>query len=245
MPNGLPCSIIQRITKVIKSLTRIAHNSTVDTHSSRLIRSKGFLYLRSPDTDQLLFRIKPSSLQGRLCSCPKSRIPRNGSLTIAWIFAATILEPEYIVRKAGLSSPEFQELSIWACNEFYERTAKLIMKAKKGKLNNNERDWATLNEHLKLLYHLTNHYDISLMSHVLKLDVHVTDIVKDMTRKNLKSDDEKLTTSKWEKYIKDSLETQKPFQQLGTAISPEGWMHLKMFTQHWIEKLGEKSQCYS
>ena len=163
------------------------------------------------------------------------------------MFVGTIVLSETIEKFAGLKHEDIQDFSIWICHELYNETAKLLKKMKNAKMDSVEEDWATLNENLTAIYLLTMYCSVRRKLHD-RLGRSATDqrivIVAQRIRKRVQgwTGDaiEDYTASEdainFTGYLRDQISV---INQIIAAMKEEAWDHLREYTQHWLEKMGE------
>ncbi|CAF9941220.1 MAG: hypothetical protein ALECFALPRED_009032 [Alectoria fallacina] len=211
---------------------------------------------------KLFFSRKKLRVYGGMTLKPQDQDP-----SFAWVYAATILHPQLIGALAGLSFQEVQDFSIWICNEFYERTAALLKKARNEKMDSVREDWATLNENLMTLYFLTTYHSFRHRLQVRFLEavsclietagddlrigpagIHASVDIKchkmgDLTLSCIVRKEKLEEFHHFSKIIGSQFHQLIP--QYMSAMSEERWDHLRFYTQHWLEKLGEGPNRYT
>lgn len=212
------------------------------------------------------FILVPPPFRKPLCPHNTSSHSQNKIPSFACVFAATILQQMFVAQRAGLSSQEIQEFSVWICGEFFKRTADLLKKARNPKMNNMKEIWDTLKENLSIIYVLTAYRSAlsrlpgrSRMVFTSGLTGKVSKLLRSdkgirVLRLNVLDDCGETNLSRKEVRWggkKDAridtrifgFELDSLFGNLGVT-KREGWDHLQEYTQHWLDKLGKDSNRY-
>ena len=174
----------------------------------------------------------------------KQDLKNTHSLT--WMFAVNSFSARELSMLTGLSNQKIQTFSIKICNQFYIQTNGLLKKAKNGKMDTFEEDWASLEDHLKILYFVAaDHLNLMLLkdcdtkdqlqeyrlrSPNLRMDYELRDLSTRWTRSGSRRE----TT----RNAYDSLKIQKGFvPQCEGAMSQEKLEHLREYAEHWLGRL--------
>ena len=257
--------MMSRAFKAVNELIQIVLSSTIEADISCLF---GFqLYsLKLAAESRCVPTVSPLVCIMKLL--PKKRLRRHKKCSHypgwtwspAWMFAATILRPDFLAELAGFSKHELLFFSNFICQLYYWKTARLLKKAKTASMDD-VKDWATLNDHLETIYCLTTyHNDQASFTSRFSMGVGrsitqqiqwLKEIWKDyksdaggisaalskVNVENLKSDLEGLNVI---------VETQQLiFSNFLKSVGGEGWAHLHAFIRHWLVKLGGGHKRYS
>ena len=166
--------------------------------------------------------------------------------SFAWVFAVTILIPDYLAEIADVSHQEIRVFSLAICQEFYRRTASLLKKAKET--GRDKEDRLTLNENLTTLLYLisgpavTHRIVERLGKAVTRSNDHQPhrpssqETVHSLQDPEL--DFEKDLAAQKQTNINGATVRDGAFlDEFKGAMNKEGWAHLRQYTQHWLVKL--------
>ena len=146
----------------------------------------------------------------------------------AWIFAATMLTPDYIVAAAKLSEREMGDFLIKISAVFFASTMEMLKDAKPKSMEN----WLILNERLET---------------IKSLIVYPGTIRPRLARKVLQLLRRASVTMHETPKGKDSdvfLAVNDPSGRYEAVDNKSGWEHLRQFTVHWLTKLQRGSTAH-
>lgn len=130
-------------------------------------------------------------------------------LSLAKVFALTMLFPDHLAEVAELKDWEIQQFSVWLCHVFYKETQDLISKAKKSNGQH-----GTLTENLWTLHILAT----KTFGKCLIVEDGLQSIIIKLRR--------------W-----DPIAARNAEKLIWTNLRGEDWSHLLDFTRGWLQKL--------
>ena len=235
---GLPLQ--KRGRKAAAELMHIALSSTFESGISHLLGFQAARFVLA--TSPLHIPSIPPLLSIRLL-LPRTPLRRHKMCShyqghdssIAWLFAVTILQPDFLAELAGFSRQEIRQFTILVCGEFYFVTARLLAKARTEKMGSVNEDRATLIQHLEILYHLISNHRVQdrltdQFAMVLTQTVKAIFLKQDPKSPN-NSTIVRLLQAVCSRFLK--------------SIRGEGWSHLQAFVRHRLRKLGGGCNNYS
>ena len=258
-------SILDRAVEAACELMQIVQSSVIEAGISCLF---GFQLYRlklagTPDFPTVpplvsMMNLVPEKPLRRHQTC--SIYPR-ANCSPTWVFAATILRPDFLAELAGFSAHEILFFSAWICIVFYRETARLLRKAKTARMGGVQEDWAILSDHLETIYCLITYHNVQASftsQFLMATDRAITRKIKWLkgTSKGYRSDAggdsavvSKVNGAKWKKDL-ELLDESVQMQQLNLrdflhTILGEGWTHLQAFMQHRLVKLKGEHSRYS
>ncbi len=249
--------VLHRIKEVMASFRGIVEGMSIDAGISHLLGLQLYRF-------DLSLRPSPTTLASPLSwikrVLPRKPLPVHPKYppmkvevpSLAWIFVGTIVLSETIEKAAGLKLGDIQDFTVWICHEFYNETAKLVKKMRNAKMDSVEKDWATLNENLTAIYLLTMYCSVrrKLQRRLGRsaTDQRIVTVIQQIQKRaqGLTGDAiEDFTTSedatKLMGYLRDRISF---IDQHNAAMKEEAWDHLRDYTQHWLEKMGEGPGCF-
>ena len=168
-----------------------------------------------------------------ICSdCPDLTCP------LAWVFAATTLQPGLLAELAGFSPNEIQSFLVYVCLEFYAITAKLLrkVKAENGSVS---RYRAAVIGYLDTVYCLITYHGVHerLKSQfTTEADQVIIQGVKSLLV--VQKLGEPLESEHSEGIFKRLAWQQLVGLRFLESFRDEGWDHLQAYVRHWLGNLG-------
>ena len=252
-----------RAVKAGKELMQIVQSSAIEAGIFRLfafqIHRSNFAEktCRIPTVPPLVSIMKLLSQKPLRRHMACSYFPDIG-LSPAWLFAVTVLRPDFIAERAGLSKLEVQCFSGWYCDWFYCITAELLKKAKTARMGNVRKGWVSLNDNLEIIYCLITYHEVPgpFISQYLEAAnqafvsiIPHTSLLKEAYRVHTREWDagtpDAVPTANAQKLRKDAYNVLAQFDclllnwsEFVKSISREGLDHLQAFVRHRLISLG-------
>ena len=259
-------SMVHRAVKAVNDMMQIVQSSAIEAdisclfgfqlYSLGLVVESRWVPTVSPLVSMMKLLPKKPLRRHKTCSHYPGR-----NWSAAWIFAATILRPDFLAELAGFSTLELLFFSRLACQALYWETAQLLRKAKTASMDSVKEDWAALNDDLETIYCLITYHNVqasftSQFSMAVDRSITLQFQFLNGFWRGYKSDAGEIPTvvskANAEKLKRDLEHLNKniKIQQLNLSdflksVGGEGWTHLQAFIRHWLVKLGGGHKRYS
>ena len=247
---------LKRGREAADKLMHIAQSSTMESGIPRVLGFQVHRFVLAtkpspiPTTSPLLFMKDVLSREPlrrhKMCSHYQGQ---NRSL--AWVFAVTVLQPDFLAELAGFSRQDTRLFTMRTCVDFFRMTAKLLAKARTERIGSVDEEKATLIEHLELIYCLIAYHNVQVrlikllsMAETQSLS-EVTDLVKERTARH---DPKPNSKEAADLSFKVLTSMQLIWAMFIKWIGGDGWDHMQALTRHWLRKLrklGGKHRRYS
>ena len=189
---------------------------------------------------------------GQGCSLASMSRDFGPRCSLAWMFAAAILQPDFFAELADFRGPELQFFLLYISKDFYETTARLLKNVRTQGKGSGKEDQATLIEHLETIYSLIKYHNVqgelafrwaTMMTASLCARIRVmSKTIITLHAKGFREIDKQQGKER----IFASLKPPSKFHSMFVhSMCGEGGNHVQAFTRHWLRKLKAGHRLYS
>lgn len=238
--------VVESVMEVVASLIDSVEETSIDDGISQLFGLQLYRYeltLRSVRATLAppLFWMKRFLSRKALRLNTNHPHPQHKLPSLVWMFLATVLLSKQIEKMADVESHEMLDYTAYICYEFYNSTASLLKKAKNGRMDSVKEEWAALNESLTAIYLLTMYPRVRE-----RLERRMKSVVPwpFPGEKNDEGNKTRISPTDPVFSFRHRFDWSSMIGRHFSAMREDAWDHLRDYTQHWLEKLGEGPGCF-